>query len=102
MTICPKCNQMSSSDKICSNCWANLTIKPKGEKKSADAVEQRLKNMVIWAGILIVVLFLMSMVLETFKSGDSGGVGAIHSAPAQQVTVQPVQSPTPTATQPPQ
>ena len=62
MVICPKCNQPSQNDKICSNCWADLRVKPRLEKSPRDFSKLPIKEIVLWGIILIAFcLFMMFM-----------------------------------------
>ena len=91
MTLCPKCGQTSSSDKICSNCWADLMAKPKAPKPKKDPADINLKNIVLLGLLLIVVLYLMSMFVGSMMSSNS------NSQPQPQpVTVFIVATPTST------
>ena len=59
MVICPKCNQPSQNDKICSNCWSDLRAKPKPEKSPRDFSRLPMKDIVLYAVILMAFCFFM-------------------------------------------
>lgn len=88
MTLCPKCGQTSTSDKVCSNCWADLTAKPKAPKPPNDPADFKLKNIVLLGFLLIVVLYLMSMLVNSMMSNNNNNVQP------QPVTVFVVATPT--------
>ena len=60
MVICPKCNQPSQSDKICSNCWADLKSKPT-KKSSRDLTKMPLKNIFILAVMVVAFGFFLAI-----------------------------------------
>ncbi len=52
MIICPKCNQSSQSDRICSNCWADLKAKHP-PKATRDLTKMPVKNLIILAAAVL-------------------------------------------------
>jgi hypothetical protein len=77
MVICPKCNQPSQSDKICSNCWADLKAKlPK--KTTRDLTKMPLKNILILAatvvGFGVFLIALGKLMVQQDASQNTPGV----------------------------
>lgn len=62
MVICPKCGQQSQNDKVCTNCWSDLTAKPKSEKAPRDLTQMPLRNIILLAAIAIVFGFFMMFI----------------------------------------
>ena len=61
MIVCPKCNQMSQNDKVCTNCWSDLTGKSHVEKAPRDLTKMPLRNIIIVAVAVIVFGLVMRM-----------------------------------------
>lgn len=98
MTICPKCGQASSNDKICSNCWSDMNAKSK-PKPVKDVTDFKWKNIVLLGVLLIVVFYLLTLMLDSMRQNINPATpAAVIVTPSVTETpsiVTPVVSPTP-------
>ncbi len=90
MTICPKCNQPSTSDKVCSNCWATLTIKRRSGNSTSDDWDKKWRDIFILGVVAIAAIFLLNMLVDSFKP----------QVPTNPVTQQQSPVPAPSVTNP--
>jgi multisubunit Na+/H+ antiporter MnhC subunit len=70
MVICPKCNQPSQSDKICSNCWADLKVKPT-KKNPRDLTKMPLKNIFILTAMVVAFGFFLMIMGKVMSPSDN-------------------------------
>jgi hypothetical protein len=71
MMICPQCQKVSQSDKICDHCWHDFKAKPR-KKTTRDLTKMPIKDlMVLTAVVFAFCIFLMIVGKVMSPSGDN-------------------------------
>lgn len=97
MPICPKCGQLSTTEKFCSNCWSEMTTKSKSSKKKEDPVKTPFRNIAILGVFLVAFGYFMSFMARQIASETPNPAAAPTETPSTTQAPAPTETPsTPT------
>jgi hypothetical protein len=62
--LCPKCGLESSTDKVCSNCWADLIGRARALNKREPSKTDPMSKVWLWVTVLVVMGFLITLMAD--------------------------------------
>ncbi len=70
MVICPQCQKVSQSDKICDYCWHDFKAKPR-KKTTRDLTKMPLSNLIILTVMFLAFCVFLLVMGKTISPVDN-------------------------------